>query len=297
MRPVMPNIAMPDIGAALVDCAGEELLHAVEEGLLPGLMAAGSQRNLELLEQLLLFMVQADRCFDHHAAEQVPGRSAAHRLHALLPNPEYAAGLGLGRNLQDDFAVKRRYFHRPAERCSGKAHRHLAGEMAAFPLEDGVLANPDFDIQVAGGTAVSARLTLAVQADPVTGIDPRGHRHRQRLLLAHAALAVAGIAGIADDLAAALAARTGLLDGKNGLLHPHLPLAVAGIAGLRNRALGRTRSLAGLALGERRNLDLGFGTEYRLLEVELQLVAQIRAAKYLRSAALASREDVAEHFP
>src|SRR6266567_4240698 len=146
MRPVMPNIVMPDIGAALVDCAREELLHAVEEGLLPGLVAARTQRNLELLEQFLLFVVQADRCFDYHAAEQVPRGSAAHRLHALLPNPEYAAGLGLGGNLQDDLAVERRHFHRPAERRSGKAHRHVAGEMAALPLEDGVLTNPDFDI-------------------------------------------------------------------------------------------------------------------------------------------------------
>ena len=118
----------------------------------------------------------------------------------------------------------------------------------------------------------------------------------ERLLLAHAALAVAGIAGVADDLAAALAARAGLLDRENGLLHPHLALAVAGIAGLGGGALGGSRALAGLALGEGRNLDLGVGAEHRLLEIELELVAQIGAAKHLRAAALAAGEDIAEHL-
>jgi len=37
--------------------------------------------------------------------------------------------------------------------------------MTAFALEDGVFANPHLDIQVAGGSAVAARLALAVQAN------------------------------------------------------------------------------------------------------------------------------------
>src|SRR6202011_1568752 len=104
--------------------------------------------------------------------------------------------------------------------------------MTAFTLEDGVFANPHLDIQVSGGSAVAARLALAVQANTVAGIDPGGYGDGQGLVLAHPALTVTGIAGVADDLAAALAARAGLLDGENRLLHPNLALAVAGIAGL-----------------------------------------------------------------
>src|SRR6202011_3977059 len=96
---------------------------------------------------------------------------------------------------------------------------------------------------------------------------------------------------------AALASRAGLLNGEDGLLHSHLSLSVAGVAGFRGVAFGRARPLAGLALGERWNLDLCFGTENRLLEVELELKAQIRAAKHLRSSALTARENIAEHFP
>ena len=43
-------------------------------------------------------------------------------------------------------------------------------------------------------------------------------------------------------------------------------------------------------------MDLGLGAEHRLLQIQIELVAQICAAKHLRSAALAAGKDVAEHF-
>src|SRR3982074_3715396 len=129
--------------------------------------------------------------------------------------------------------------------------------MAAFAFEDGVFAAPPLDIQVSGGSAVSARLALAVQANAVAGIDPGGYGDGQGLFLAYPALAVAGVARVADDLAAALTARAGLLDGEDRLLHPHLALAVAGIAGLRRSPLGGARALTGLALGQGGNLNFG----------------------------------------
>ena len=168
--------------------------------------------------------------------------------------------------------------------------------MAAFAFEDGVLADPHLDVQIACRAAVSARLSLAVQANAIAGIDSGGHRDGQALFLAHAALAKAGIAGIADDLAATLAPRAGLLDREYGLLHAHLSLAVTGIAGLRGGPLGASRALAGLALGKRGNLYLGFSAEHRLLEIELEFVAQIGAAKHLGAVALAAGENVAEHL-
>jgi len=75
---------------------------------------------------------------------------------------------------------------------------------------------------------IAACLALAVQANPVAGVDTRRHRHGQGLLLAHPALAETRVTGIADDLAAPLAAGAGLLDRENGLLDPNLALPVAG---------------------------------------------------------------------
>src|SRR5271168_1602771 len=115
--------------------------------------------------------------------------------------------------------------------------------MTAVPLENGVFAHPDFNIQVAGGTAVSSRLALAIQANAIAGIDAGRNLHGQRLLLTHAALSITGVAGIGDDFAAALAARAGLLDGEYRLLHPHLALSAAGIAGLGRGALGGAAAL------------------------------------------------------
>ncbi len=55
-------------------------------------------------------------------------------------------------------------------------------------------------------------------------------------------------------------------------------------------------ALAGLALGQGGNLDLGVGAEHGLFEIDLQFIAQIGAAKHLRAAALTAGENIAEHL-
>src|ERR1700722_3800123 len=129
--------------------------------------------------------------------------------------------------------------------------------MAALAFEDGVFLHPDFDIEVARRAAVASRLALAVQANAIAGIDARRNLDGQRFLLPHPALPEAGVAGVGNDFAAAFAARTGLLDGEDGLLHSDLALAVAGIAGFRSGSLGRTAALAGFALAHGGDANLG----------------------------------------
>src|ERR1700677_1864014 len=254
MRPVIPKIATPGIQPplrirrardTLVDRAGKELLDALEERLLTRLMAALLERWVEFLQNLLLLGVKTEPRLDHHATKQIAGAAAANRPHALLAHAKYPPGLGLARNLDDHLAVQRRHFHRSAERGRGEADRHLAGEMAALALENGVLPDADLHVQITGRAAVAAGLALAVQANAISGIDARGNGHRQGLLLADPPLAIAGVARITDDLAAPLASGAGLLDGENGLLHAHLALAMAGIAGLGRGTLGGSRALTG----------------------------------------------------
>src|SRR5260370_3385700 len=145
-------------------------------------------------------------------------------------------------------------------------------------------------MRIAWGSALPDRLAVAVEANAVAGLDPGGHGDGQGLFLAHPALTVTGIAGVADDLAAALAARAGLLDGEDRLLHTHLALTVAGIAGLGRSPLGGARALAGLALRQGGNLDLGVGAEHGLFEVDLPFVAETGAPNYLRPSPLPARE-------
>ena len=94
----------------------------------------------------------------------------------------------------------------------------------------------------------------------------------------------------------AAAARAGLLQLEEALRDAHLARAVAGLAGDGVRALRRAAAAAGVALDELGNVDLDRVAEHRLLEIELQLVAQVGAAEHLeRAAAAAAAEDVAEH--
>src|ERR1700679_1834185 len=113
MRPVIPKIASP---AKLVHRTGEKLLHSVEERLLARLVTALLKRGLEFLEQLLLLGRKSHGRLDDHAAEQVPGRTAAHRTNALFAHAEHPAGLGFARNLENDLAIERRHLHRAPDR-------------------------------------------------------------------------------------------------------------------------------------------------------------------------------------
>src|SRR5690606_26410849 len=161
-----------------------------------------------------LTLVQVDRRFHRHPAHQVASRTTAHRGHALATQTEQLAGLGAFRNLQLDPTVERRHLQFAPQRRIGEADRHFAVQMLAITLEDRMFTDVDHHIEVTGRAAVGAGLALAGQAYAVTGVDPWRHLDRQRLALFHAPLAVTAAAGVGDHLAAAMAARAGLLHGE-----------------------------------------------------------------------------------
>src|SRR5580700_4478135 len=167
-----------------------------------------AQRLFQLSNELALLGAELDRRFNHDAAEEIAARSAAHGFDALVLQAKDPARLRLRRNLDGDLAVERRHEDRAAERRGRKAHRYLAAQVLAVALEYRVLAHLHFDIQVARRAAIPARLALARQAYAIAGVDARRHFHRELARAAHAALAEAGVAGIAHDRAAAATART-----------------------------------------------------------------------------------------
>src|SRR5690606_15392626 len=148
--------------------------------------------------------------------------------------------------------------------------------------------------QVAGRGSGWPGLALAPQPDAVAAVHARGHLHRQHLLLLHPAVAVAGLAGVGDGLAAAAAVRARLLHGEDAALHAHLAAAVAGPAGLQPPVLG-TAAVAAVAGRQRRQLDALLDPGHGLLEVELHHVADVGAAA--RAARGTPAEDVAEDVP
>src|SRR6185503_179532 len=100
-------------------------------------------------------------------------------------------------------------------------------------------------------------------------------------------------AGSRDDAAAAVAARAGLCDRERPLRHAHLARAAAGRAGRRLRAGLGAGALAGLARAERGDADLGLEAVRRLLEGELEVVAQVGAAEHGAATAAVAAEDIA----
>src|SRR5262245_49900583 len=180
---------------------------------------AGMHGLVELAQQGLLLVGEIHRRFQHDAAEQIAGRSAAHRLHALLAQPEHAPGLGFGWHLEIDVTAERRDFDGAAQRRRREAHGDFARQVAAVALEDRVLAHADLDVEISRRTAVAPGFAFAGEADAVAVVDACGHLHRQILFLADTTLTEAVVAGFGNHLTAAFAARTGLLDREDPLLH------------------------------------------------------------------------------
>src|SRR6185436_508146 len=265
--------------------------------MLPRAVVASARVHgfLQLAQQRLLLIRQIHRRLHHDAAKQIAGRTASHRFDALLAQAEHTTGLGLRRNLQVDVAAEGRHFDSPAQRRGREAHRDFTRQVAAVALKDGVLAHPDFDVQISRRPAVAPGFAFAGEPDAVAVVDTGRYLHRQVLLLADPALTEAVVAGLGDHLAAALATRAGLLDREDALLHADLAGAMARLAG---HGLGvglGAAAFAGLAFAERREFYFGRVAEHRLFQVELEVVAQVRAAKDLPAAAPTAAEDVAEH--
>src|SRR5258706_1988376 len=277
--------------------AVEELLHLVQPGLRAGIVTGAVllAEGLELAQQLALALGEAHGGLDHDVAEEVARRLAAHALDPLCLQPEGLAALGLGGHADLGRAVEGRDRDLAAERGGRERHRHLAMQVVVIALEYRVLLDVDLDVKVARRPAAHARLAFAGETHAITFVDAGGDFHRQRLLQLDPPGAGAGGAGVRNDAAAAMAARAGLRDGEGPLRHAHLAGAAAGRAGLGLAAGARAAAFARLARGHAGNADLGLEAVRRLLQRDLEVVAQVGAAEHGRaSAAGAAAEDLAE---
>src|SRR5690606_34758058 len=121
-----------------------------------------------------------------------------------------------------------------AERRGGEADRRAREQRRPLAFEQPVPRDVEEDVEVARRRAARTRLALARQADARPFVDPGGDVDGQRLAPVDAALAMALVARIGDDLARSLAMRAGALDHEEALLRAHLAVAAA-----RRAAMGR----------------------------------------------------------
>ena len=102
-------------------------------------LAALPQVFTELLQQRLLLLVELHRRFYHGPAQQVAHTTTAHWLNALATQPKQFTGLGLGRYLQFNAAVERRYFEFTTQSGIGKGDGYLTIEILAIAFKNRML--------------------------------------------------------------------------------------------------------------------------------------------------------------
>ena len=120
------------------------------------------------LNSSFLAPAQVHRGLHRHLADEISGPGTARRPNPLTPQPEQASGLRLGRNPQTDASVEGGHLQLTTERGHGKPDRYLAVQVCAVAREDGVLAHPNLDVEVAGGASAFPRPALAADPDPVS---------------------------------------------------------------------------------------------------------------------------------
>src|ERR1700756_3325034 len=109
-------------------------------------------------------------------------------------------------------------------------------DVVVLARELGVLVNGEEDVGIAVRTAVEPSFPFPRHAQPGAVVDTGRDFHGDRLLLAHAAGAVAARAWILDHFPGAAALRAGPGHGEESLGVAHLSAAAATGAGDRLRA-------------------------------------------------------------
>src|SRR3984885_14348909 len=233
----------------------------------------------KLGQKLALAPREILRRLDNELHEQVARIAGAQHWHALAAQPQLAPRLGAFRHADPGLgSIERPDVEFAPQRGLNHRDRHAAIEVGAIALEERVRLYGEENIEIARRTAAHPRLALAGQADASAVLDTGGNVDRQRTLPRHAAGAGAFVARIFDRLPAAVTRGAGALDGEEALLRPHPPVAAASLAGYRLGAGASAGAGAGFARHRRRHADAGGLAAKRLLERDLEVVAQVGAA-------------------
>src|SRR5687767_7957861 len=204
--------------------------------------------------------------------------AAGNIRHPLAAQLEGRAGLRTFRNLEQLVAVEARHLDLAAERQCREGERDGAEQIVAIALEELVLADEDDHVEIAGRAAEGAGFPFAGETKALARGNAGGDLHRQLAHLLHGPFAAAGGAGLGDHFARAATLPARARHGKKSLLVPQLAGAAALRTCRRRRSGSGAVAVAGFAGFVPRNLDAGLGALRRLLELDLEVVAQVGAA-------------------
>jgi hypothetical protein len=192
-----------------------------------------------------------------------------------FPRRENATALGARRDSQALLAGYSRDFDLASKGGCGEVDRHFAEDVVAVALEELVLADVDYHVEVSVVAAAQAAFALPLDAQPHAGVDSGRDVYLYFALGADAALARAFAAGAFGRLAFAVAGGAGLHDREEALRERDLALAFASGADLAARARFAAGALAGFAKSEMIELYGTVGPQYGVLEIDFELVAEI----------------------
>src|SRR5439155_25603576 len=274
--------------------SAEHRLDLVEEALREG-MDLFARQPCELLEQLALAGRQLLRRLHDDTHQLVAAPVAVQVRDALALQAEDLPRLGGGRDLHARRALERGHLHLGPEGGLRDADRHLADDVPSLAHEQGMLAHAEQHVEVARGAAVHPRLALAAELQTRAGVDPGGNLDVQLMSSALDTRAAARRARVGDDRPLPVAVAAGLGDREESLLEADLPRAAALRTRPRHRPGLGAAAAARLAGGEARHGDRLLAAEGRLLEADVEVVAEVLPATHPGAAARPARpEEVPE---
>src|SRR6266540_3943327 len=252
----------------------------------------------ELAQQVTLLARELLGHGDLHGDQHVAaGLGTAVAGDAAPLDPEGAPVLGPSGDLQGHLAGQGRHGQLGAQRRLGEGHRHRHGQVLAAPAEERVRRDVDLHDQVTGGRGGRAGLPLALQLDAGAVGHPRGDADLQLPGADLGAAPVAGLAGVVDDGAPALAGRARAGEAEEALVAGDRPAAVAGRAMPRQRPRRGAGALAGMARGRPAQLQRDGGPPDGLLEAEGDLALDVAAAARGALLVAPAAEEVPEEAP
>ena len=217
------------------------------------------------------------------------------RREPLAAKAQHATRLGAFRDLEIYGAFEGGYFDFGAECSLNEGDGDFDVNVSAVSLKEKMLLQNHHDIEIARRAACDSGFALARHAKASTFFDTGRHLHPNRLLAFGASSSAATRARIGDDFARAAACVA-------GTVHPEEPLLKDQLAGSftlptsrRSRTLCRARPFTGFTASHLRDLEIWLATVQDIIETNLEVVTEIRAALTATATAAASPASAAEH--
>src|SRR5262245_16780824 len=248
----------------------------------------------KLLEQLLLIFCQLLRRRHFHRDHQIAASAPGDVWHPLAADPERRSGLRPRWDRERLPAIEGGDEDFAAERERREVDRDLAVEIVAVTLTERVFLNVNHDVEIAGWAAAGACLAFRRQAKTLAGRDARRDPHAELLFLLNPAGAATGLTRLRDDRARTTTLPARSRDREESLLISKLAASMALRTGRRRRTGRRATSSAGFTGLLPWNLDRRFRALGRLLERDLEVVAQVRTTLRPASSPASGAEDIAK---